>query len=141
VLAYGTSWDLLRCPFVSEIMHGRAPEVFLHQLSWNIAIWPILCRCDVKPKTNKQTNKQNHNEWLVWIANQNPLPMIAYGYIFDAIAANYFVSKFWYLFWWEINNSKNCWLTTQKETLPWQIVESIEIVGDYFVPWICYVRI
>jgi hypothetical protein len=22
---------LLRCPFVLEIMHGRAPEVFLHQ--------------------------------------------------------------------------------------------------------------
>jgi hypothetical protein len=22
---------LLRCPFVPEIMHGRAPEVFLHQ--------------------------------------------------------------------------------------------------------------
>jgi hypothetical protein len=29
-------------------MHGTAPEV------WNVAIWPILCRCDVKPKTNKQ---------------------------------------------------------------------------------------
>jgi hypothetical protein len=31
ILAYGTSVVLLRCPFVSEIMHGRAPEVFLHQ--------------------------------------------------------------------------------------------------------------
>jgi hypothetical protein len=30
-LAYGTSVFLLRCPFVPEIMHGRAPEVFLHQ--------------------------------------------------------------------------------------------------------------
>jgi hypothetical protein len=30
-LAYGTSVVLLRCPFVPEIMHGRAPEVFLHQ--------------------------------------------------------------------------------------------------------------
>jgi hypothetical protein len=42
---------------VPQIMHGRAPEVFLHQLSWNIAIWPILCRwCDVKPnQTNKHT--------------------------------------------------------------------------------------
>jgi hypothetical protein len=30
-LAYGTSVVLLRCPFVTEIMHGRAPEVFLHQ--------------------------------------------------------------------------------------------------------------
>jgi hypothetical protein len=30
-LAYGTSMVLLRCPFVPEIMHGRAPEVFLHQ--------------------------------------------------------------------------------------------------------------
>jgi hypothetical protein len=29
-LAYGTSVVLLRCPFVPEIMHGRAPEVFLH---------------------------------------------------------------------------------------------------------------
>jgi hypothetical protein len=30
-LAYGTSVVLLRCPFEPEIMHGRAPEVFLHQ--------------------------------------------------------------------------------------------------------------
>jgi hypothetical protein len=37
-LAYGTSMVLLRCPFVPEIMHGRAPEVFLHQSSWNVAI-------------------------------------------------------------------------------------------------------
>jgi hypothetical protein len=32
-LAYGTWFVLLvllRCPFVPEIMHGRAPEVFLH---------------------------------------------------------------------------------------------------------------
>jgi hypothetical protein len=28
-LAYGTSVVLHRCPFVSEIMHGRAPEVFI----------------------------------------------------------------------------------------------------------------
>jgi hypothetical protein len=28
---YGTSVVLLRCPFVPEIMQGRAPEVFLHQ--------------------------------------------------------------------------------------------------------------
>jgi hypothetical protein len=30
-LAYGTSMVLLRCPFVPEIMHGTAPEVFLQQ--------------------------------------------------------------------------------------------------------------
>jgi hypothetical protein len=30
-LAYQTLVVLLRCPFVSEIMHGRAPEVFYHQ--------------------------------------------------------------------------------------------------------------
>jgi hypothetical protein len=30
-MAYGTSVVLLRCPFVPEVMHGRAPEVFLHQ--------------------------------------------------------------------------------------------------------------
>jgi hypothetical protein len=30
-LAYETSVVLLRCPFVPEIMHGGAPEVFLHQ--------------------------------------------------------------------------------------------------------------
>jgi hypothetical protein len=30
-LAYGTSVVLLRCPFVPEIMHGRASEVFLNQ--------------------------------------------------------------------------------------------------------------
>jgi hypothetical protein len=30
-LAYGTSVVLLRCPFVPEIIHRRAPEVFLHQ--------------------------------------------------------------------------------------------------------------
>jgi hypothetical protein len=29
-LAYGTSVVLLRCPFMPEIMHGRASEVFLH---------------------------------------------------------------------------------------------------------------
>jgi hypothetical protein len=31
MLAYGTSVVLLGCLFVPEIMHGRAPEVFLHQ--------------------------------------------------------------------------------------------------------------
>jgi hypothetical protein len=35
---YGTSVVLLRYPFVPEIMQGRAPEVFLHLLSWNVAI-------------------------------------------------------------------------------------------------------
>jgi hypothetical protein len=30
-LAYGTSVVLRRCPFVPEIMHIRAYEVFLHQ--------------------------------------------------------------------------------------------------------------
>jgi hypothetical protein len=30
-LAYGTSVVLLRCSFVPQIMHGGAPEVFLHQ--------------------------------------------------------------------------------------------------------------
>jgi hypothetical protein len=30
-LAYGTSMVLVVYPFVPEIMHGRAPEVFLHQ--------------------------------------------------------------------------------------------------------------
>jgi hypothetical protein len=30
-LVYGMSVVLLRCPFVPEIMHDRAPEVFLHQ--------------------------------------------------------------------------------------------------------------
>jgi hypothetical protein len=30
-LAYGTSVVLLRCLFMPEIMHRRAPEVFLHQ--------------------------------------------------------------------------------------------------------------
>jgi hypothetical protein len=30
-LAYGMSVVLLRCPFVPDIMHGRAHEVFLHQ--------------------------------------------------------------------------------------------------------------
>jgi hypothetical protein len=30
-LPYGTSGVLLRCPFVPEIMHRRAPEFFLHQ--------------------------------------------------------------------------------------------------------------
>jgi hypothetical protein len=28
---FRTSVVLLRCPFVPEIMHGRAPDVFLHQ--------------------------------------------------------------------------------------------------------------
>jgi hypothetical protein len=30
-LDYGTSVVLLRCPFVHEIMHVRAPRVYLHQ--------------------------------------------------------------------------------------------------------------
>jgi hypothetical protein len=30
-LAYGTSVVLLKCLFIPEIMHGRAPGVFLHQ--------------------------------------------------------------------------------------------------------------
>jgi hypothetical protein len=30
-LAYEMSVVLLRCPIVPEIMHGRAPEVFLQQ--------------------------------------------------------------------------------------------------------------
>jgi hypothetical protein len=30
-LAYGTLVVLLRCPFMPKIIHGRAPEVFLHQ--------------------------------------------------------------------------------------------------------------
>jgi hypothetical protein len=29
---------LLRCPFMPEIMHRRALEVFLHQYRWNLAI-------------------------------------------------------------------------------------------------------
>jgi hypothetical protein len=29
--SFGTSVVLLRCQFVTEIMHGRSPEVFLHQ--------------------------------------------------------------------------------------------------------------
>jgi hypothetical protein len=33
-LAYNTSVVLLRCPFVPEIMQGKAHEVFLHQYSW-----------------------------------------------------------------------------------------------------------
>jgi hypothetical protein len=37
-LAYGTSMVPFRCLFVPEIMHRGAPEVFLQQLSWNIAI-------------------------------------------------------------------------------------------------------
>jgi hypothetical protein len=41
-LANGTTVVLLRCPFVREIIPGRASEVFLLQLSWNLAIWPKL---------------------------------------------------------------------------------------------------
>jgi hypothetical protein len=37
-LAYGNSVVLLKCPFVPEIIHERAPEVFLHHISWNVAI-------------------------------------------------------------------------------------------------------
>jgi hypothetical protein len=37
-LAFGTSMVLLRCLFVPEIMREEAPEVFLHQLRWNVAI-------------------------------------------------------------------------------------------------------
>jgi hypothetical protein len=55
-LAYETSVVLLRCPFVPEIMHGRAPQRSSStNKSWNVVIWPILCQCDVKPNHNKQT--------------------------------------------------------------------------------------
>jgi hypothetical protein len=37
-IANGTSVVLLRRPFVPEIMHGRALEVFHHQECWNVAI-------------------------------------------------------------------------------------------------------
>jgi hypothetical protein len=37
-LAYGMSVVLLRFLFVPELMYGRAPEVFLNQESWNVAI-------------------------------------------------------------------------------------------------------
>ena len=37
-LDYGTSVVLLRWPFVLEIMLGGAPEVFLHQKIWKLAI-------------------------------------------------------------------------------------------------------
>jgi hypothetical protein len=63
-LAYGTSVVLLMCPFVPEIMHGRAHEVFLHQWSLNVAIWPIMCRCDVKPK---QTNKPKERDIYIYM--------------------------------------------------------------------------
>jgi hypothetical protein len=36
-LPHGTSVVLLRCLFVPKIMHGGAPEVFLHQYSWKVA--------------------------------------------------------------------------------------------------------
>jgi hypothetical protein len=35
--ANGTAVVLLRFPFVPEINYRRAPEVFLHQLSWKVA--------------------------------------------------------------------------------------------------------
>jgi hypothetical protein len=55
---------LLSCPFEPEIIHERAPEVFLHQWSWNVAIWPILCLFDVK---RNQTNKQKLriSKWIL----------------------------------------------------------------------------
>jgi hypothetical protein len=48
-----------------QLLHGRTPvEVFLFQLSWNVAIWPILRLCDVKLN---QTNKQI--KWNVLFLN------------------------------------------------------------------------
>jgi hypothetical protein len=35
-LANGMSVVILRCPLVSEIIHGRAPEVFLHH---TVSVW------------------------------------------------------------------------------------------------------
>ena len=40
-LPYETSVVLFRCPLVLEIMHGGAPEVFLHHLCWNVVIYPL----------------------------------------------------------------------------------------------------
>ena len=42
------------CPLVPEIIHGGAPEVFLHQQSWKVAILPLQCWCDVKPNQTKR---------------------------------------------------------------------------------------
>jgi hypothetical protein len=48
----GTSVVPLRCSFVPEKMHGRAPEVKLERRR----ILPLLCRCDIKP--NKKTKQK-----------------------------------------------------------------------------------
>jgi hypothetical protein len=37
-LAYGMLIVLLGCLFMPEIIKGRAPEVYLCQLSWNVPI-------------------------------------------------------------------------------------------------------
>jgi hypothetical protein len=58
-----TSVAQLRCPFVSEIMHGRFKGTW--GLSWNVAS-TVLCRCDVNTKGQK--NKKLNQIW-VWSHN------------------------------------------------------------------------
>jgi hypothetical protein len=45
-LAYRKSVVPVSCPFVPEIMHKVVTEAFLHQWSWKVIIWPILCCCN-----------------------------------------------------------------------------------------------
>ena len=55
-LAFGTSMVLLGCPLVPEIMHGGAPEVFLHHLE-SVAI--IILTVLVPRRTQKMLARNN----------------------------------------------------------------------------------
>jgi hypothetical protein len=48
------SWKdggFIQVPFVPKIMHGWAPDVFLHQFSMKVAIQPLQCWCYQKKKS------------------------------------------------------------------------------------------
>ena len=65
------SMVLLGCPLVTEIIHGAATEVLLHQLGWKVAIYPLQCWFDVKPNhlltPKNKTNKQIDDPVYVWL--------------------------------------------------------------------------
>jgi hypothetical protein len=53
-------------PFMTEIMHSRACKVFLHQVSWKVAFWPIVWLCEHKIQhTHRNLLKLGHKALCV----------------------------------------------------------------------------
>jgi hypothetical protein len=48
-LAHRTPVSLNKCPLVAGKIHGGST----YKWSWNVAIWPLLCKCENKPNKDK----------------------------------------------------------------------------------------